>query len=270
MVGYDTEDKAYCMELTFNYGVDSYTPGTGLNEFGLFVPNVEAAMKAASKLGYTAEAGVITGPDQYRFRPLEMPKGRTERFQYVLCRSSNVEKAVAFYKDFLGFSDAEVPAIPNLPANAAAVSYTSASHPHNFEPVLLVLFEDGATPTINPWEGRHAFALDAAEVNSIYEKFKAERPDLIMHDDGGKPISLQEKLGTLFIFIARDVDGYELCLVSRETMLPATIEAVTNYDPKALDWEKRDEKIAVLAPKNDHYFVNGAGVSEKKHNETDL
>jgi len=246
MVGYDFEDKAYCMELTFNYGLDSYQPGNGLQEFGIFVPDVAAAVKAAKDLNYNVVDDVITGPDQYKFRVFKLPEGRTERFSYVLCRTGDLARRVAFYKDFLGFSDAEIPTIPGLSSKAAAVSYTSATHPHNFEPVTLVFFDDGIVPQTTPWEGRHAFALDAAEVNSIYAKFKAERPGDIMHDDDGEPISLQEKLGTLFIFIAKDPDGYELCLVSRETMLPATIEAVTNYDPKLLSFEVRDKRINAI------------------------
>lgn len=247
MVGYDLEDKAYCMELTFNYGHDSYKIGTGLKEFGLYVPNVEASVAAAKGLGFSAANGVITGPDGYAFRPLALPSGREEKFLYVMCRVNNIAASVKFYAEFLGMSEASVPRVEGMPAKAAAVSYTSDTHPHRGQPVLLVFYEDGAKPAIEPWEGRHAFALAADEVNSAYRKFKAERPDLIMHDNNGEPISLQEKLGTLFIFIARDVDGYELCLVSRETMLPAVVEAVTNYDGTPLDWTARDKRIQAIA-----------------------
>jgi glutaredoxin 3 len=109
--------------------------------------------------------------------------------------------------------------------------------------VLLVFYEDGIAPALTPWEGRHAFALSAEEVKAAYSKYKSERPDLIMHDGGGEPLALRDKLGTLFIFIARDADGYELCFASREILLPAVVEAVTNYDGSALDWGSRDERI---------------------------
>mmetsp|Transcript_29164 Transcript_29164/g.45645 ORF Transcript_29164/g.45645 Transcript_29164/m.45645 type:complete len:389 (-) Transcript_29164:111-1277(-) len=244
MVGYDTEDKAYCMELTFNYGLKTYQPGSGLKEFGIFVPDVAAAIQAAKALNYKADNDEIIGPDEYKFRLFKMPEGRVERFSYVLCRSGNLERSVKFYKDVLGFSDAELPSISGLPDKAAALSYQSSSHPHKFEPVVLVFYEDGVSPQTTAWEGRHAFALDAEEVKAIYAKFKAEYPSQIMHDSPDGAICLEEKLGTLFIFIAKDPDGYELCLVSRETMLPAAVEAVTNYDPKLLDWNARDKRIA--------------------------
>eukprot|EP00441_Pelagodinium_beii_P003038 CAMPEP_0197701356 /NCGR_PEP_ID=MMETSP1338-20131121/123098_1 /TAXON_ID=43686 ORGANISM="Pelagodinium beii, Strain RCC1491" /NCGR_SAMPLE_ID=MMETSP1338 /ASSEMBLY_ACC=CAM_ASM_000754 /LENGTH=361 /DNA_ID=CAMNT_0043285045 /DNA_START=121 /DNA_END=1203 /DNA_ORIENTATION=+ len=247
MVGYDLEDKAYCMELTYNYGLDSYKPGTGLSEFGIFVPDVAAAKAASTALGYREDSsGCIVGPDAYRFRLLALPSGRSERFLYIMCRVANLAKSVSFYKDVLGMSDAELPAAAAPKGKAAAVSYSSKTHPHGLEPVTLVFFEDGVKPTITPWEGRHAFALSAEEVKALHARYKKEFPDKIMHDEGNGPISLQEKLGTLFIFIARDADGYELCLVSRETMLPAAVEAVTNYDPKALDWNTRDKRISAI------------------------
>merc|ERR1712232_1313874 len=145
-----------------------YQPGTGLKEFGIFVPDVAAAIKAAQNLQYKASNDTIVGPDQYTYRLFEKPEGRTENFLYVLCRSGDLARSVAFYKDFLGFSDAELPSIPGLASKAAALSYTVDSHPSKFEPVKLVFYQDEIAPTIAPWEGRHAFALDAEEVKSIY------------------------------------------------------------------------------------------------------
>eukprot|EP00931_Biecheleriopsis_adriatica_P051266 TRINITY_DN29713_c0_g1_i2.p1 TRINITY_DN29713_c0_g1~~TRINITY_DN29713_c0_g1_i2.p1 ORF type:complete len:377 (-),score=98.45 TRINITY_DN29713_c0_g1_i2:16-1146(-) len=250
MVGYDLEDRAYCMELTYNYGKDSpdsYEPGTGLLEFGIFVPDVAASQKAAADLGYKEDGGCIVGPDRYRFRLLTLPSGRSERFLYVICRAANLEKTIAFYKDVLGMTDAAVPAeAPKVASKMAAVSYTQESQPHKREPVLLVWYEDGVVPKPTPWEGRHALGLPAETIKALHARYKKEFPEKIMHDEGAGPISLQEKLGTLFIFIGRDQDGYEMCYVSRETMLPAVVEAVTNYDGKALDWDARSKRIDAI------------------------
>jgi hypothetical protein len=41
MVGYETEDKAYCFEVTYNYGVESYAVGTGLASFTIAVDDVQ-------------------------------------------------------------------------------------------------------------------------------------------------------------------------------------------------------------------------------------
>ncbi|OLQ05098.1 Glutaredoxin-1 [Symbiodinium microadriaticum] len=210
------------------------------------VCSAAAPTEAAKALGYAEEDGCVVGPDKYRFRLLTLPSGRSERFLYVMCRSGNLEKTVGFYKDFLGMVDVEVPSgIPSKP-KTAAVSYTSEMHPHGLEPVLLVWYEDGVAPKPTPWEGRHALGYPG-NIHHAFVRYKKEFPDKIMHDEKtGGPISLQEKLGTLFIFIARDYDGYEMCYVSRETMLPAVVEAATNYDGKALDFDTRAKRIAAI------------------------
>lgn len=258
MIGYDIEEKAYCCELTYNYGETEYPPGTGLVEFGIFVPDVAAAAKVARELGYgvmeeegevSVDGGkgfgtqtVVCGPDAYRWRLLALPSGRTERFSYVMCRVSDLQKSLDFYKGILGFSEATAPPAP-VPEKSATIGYPTESHPHKLEQVALVLFQDGVKVENTPWSGRHAFAINADEVKELHAKLKEKFPTYIMHDSDGAPISLDEKLGTLFIFIAKDPDGYEHCFVSRETMLPLTKEAVENYDPKALDWCTRMDKL---------------------------
>lgn len=246
MIGYDIEEKAYCCELTYNYGETEYPPGTGLVEFGIFVPDVAAAAKVAQELGYrvveACNQTLIIGPDAYRWRLLALPSGRTERFSYVSCRVSDLQKSLDFYKGILGFSEVTAPPAP-MPKKSAIIGYPTESHPHKLEQVALVLFQDGMKVENTPWSGRHAFAINADEVKELHTKFKEKFPTYIMHDDNGGPISLDEKLGTLFIFIAKDPDGYEHCFVSRETMLPLTKEAVENYDPKALDWCTRMDKL---------------------------
>ena len=47
---------------------------------------------------------------------------------------------------------------------------------------------------------------------------------------------LDEKLGKLFIAIIRDVDNYEICLVSSETFDQAVLEAADFQEP---NWPKR-------------------------------
>ena len=38
-----------------------------------------------------------------------------------------------------------------------------------------------------------------------------------------------------------------MCYVSRETMLPAVVEAAESYDGKALDWAQRQRRIEGIA-----------------------
>ena len=48
MIGYDTEDKCYCLEVTYNYGVYEYNRGTGLQEIAIGVSDPAATLAKAA------------------------------------------------------------------------------------------------------------------------------------------------------------------------------------------------------------------------------
>jgi len=50
-VGYDTEDKASVLELTYNWGVDAYEIGSGYGHIALEVDDAYAACDAAAAKG---------------------------------------------------------------------------------------------------------------------------------------------------------------------------------------------------------------------------
>ena len=50
-VGYDTEDKAAVLELTYNWGVDKYEIGSGYGHIAIEVDDAYAACDAASGQG---------------------------------------------------------------------------------------------------------------------------------------------------------------------------------------------------------------------------
>jgi lactoylglutathione lyase len=62
-VGYDTEDKAAVIELTYNYGVDKYDLGAGFGHIALEFPDVAKACAAVKAKGgtVTREAGPVKG-----------------------------------------------------------------------------------------------------------------------------------------------------------------------------------------------------------------
>ena len=82
-VGYDTEDKAAVIELTYNYGVDKYDLGTGYGHIALEMPDVAKACAAVKAKGgtVTREAGPVKGgttviafvadPDGYKIEFIE-------------------------------------------------------------------------------------------------------------------------------------------------------------------------------------------------------
>ena len=62
-VGYDTEDKAAVIELTYNYGVDKYDLGSAFGHIALEMPDVAKACAAVKAKGgtVTREAGPVKG-----------------------------------------------------------------------------------------------------------------------------------------------------------------------------------------------------------------
>jgi lactoylglutathione lyase len=82
-VGYDSEDKAAVIELTYNYGVDKYDLGAGFGHIALEMPDVAKACAAVKAKGgtVTREAGPVKGgttviafvadPDGYKIEFIE-------------------------------------------------------------------------------------------------------------------------------------------------------------------------------------------------------
>jgi lactoylglutathione lyase len=82
-VGYDDEDRASVLELTYNYGVDGYEMGTAYGHIALAVPDAHRACEEVRKRGgtVTREAGPVKGgttviafvqdPDGYKIELIE-------------------------------------------------------------------------------------------------------------------------------------------------------------------------------------------------------
>ena len=86
-VGYDTEDRASVLELTYNYGVERYDLGSGFGHVALEMPDVARACEKVKQMGgkVTREAGPVKGgttviafvedPDGYKIEFIERKKG---------------------------------------------------------------------------------------------------------------------------------------------------------------------------------------------------
>ncbi|MBL8383109.1 MAG: lactoylglutathione lyase [Burkholderiales bacterium] len=82
-VGYDTEDRASVIELTYNYGVDRYEMGGAFGHIAIGVPDCRAACERirASGGAITREPGPVKGgttviafvtdPDGYKIELIE-------------------------------------------------------------------------------------------------------------------------------------------------------------------------------------------------------
>ena len=82
-VGYDGEDKAAVIELTYNHGVDKYDLGAGFGHVAIEIPDVKKACETVRAKGgtVTREAGPVKGgttviafvqdPDGYKIEFIE-------------------------------------------------------------------------------------------------------------------------------------------------------------------------------------------------------
>jgi len=244
MVGFETEDRSYALELTFNYGVGSYPAGEALRSLALRPRAPPAqAVQAAQELGYAAEstgAGwLVTGPDDYRYLLLnregaeaEGGASASEAFDHVRLRVRDVGASVDFYVRHLGMNE-----LPEA-AEGAGVRAVGYGVPGNGSVPLLLEPSPGGVPVrVEQWEGRHAVTLPAAVLRDVYQRLEKEAPWLIVHELR----ELEEQLGTLLIAIVRDPDGMELCLVSAEVFDAAVLAAADFAEP---DWEARQELAA--------------------------
>jgi lactoylglutathione lyase len=82
-VGYDSEERATVLELTYNYGVERYDLGSAFGHIAIGVPDVKGACERVRKSGgkVTREAGPVKGgstviafvedPDGYKIEFIE-------------------------------------------------------------------------------------------------------------------------------------------------------------------------------------------------------
>ncbi len=82
-VGYDSEDRTAVLELTYNYGTDSYDLGSAFGHIAIEMPDVAKACAAVKAKGgkVTREAGPVKGgttviafvedPDGYKIEFIE-------------------------------------------------------------------------------------------------------------------------------------------------------------------------------------------------------
>eukprot|EP00927_Polykrikos_kofoidii_P006751 TRINITY_DN12733_c0_g1_i1.p1 TRINITY_DN12733_c0_g1~~TRINITY_DN12733_c0_g1_i1.p1 ORF type:complete len:320 (+),score=39.40 TRINITY_DN12733_c0_g1_i1:127-1086(+) len=238
MVGYGPEDTHYALELTYNYGIDRYDRGEGLQRFTLHLKDANAALARASSLGYAVEGGIIHGPDAYAYELLEddsVEGSFADPFKSIVLRAQDPESLARWYYDILGMRHSAAP--------VSASEGTVVIGFGNLQSSMRFIIEPASAPRITQWEGRNAVALPEATVRAVNARVSNESPHLILHELR----ELQEKLGTLLIVILRDPAGYELCLVSSETFHPSVREATDYRGP---DWNLRNEALMAITGGN--------------------
>jgi catechol 2,3-dioxygenase-like lactoylglutathione lyase family enzyme len=205
MIGYGSEVSNFALELTYNYGIDSYAFGNDLLFIALECP---AALVRAKALGYTVieNESIIVGPDNYRFKILPSVKGRSEQFRCVGLRVANLQNAIDYWSKTLGLlvSDADGLQFP-LNTPAFMVSFPGS----NQVGILLVQSEPGVAVDHALSSGRIAFACPTSSVPFIFDLVttageRVQTPPLTLPTPGKADV---------VVTILLDRDGYEICFV---------------------------------------------------------
>ena len=193
MVGYGPEDNSYALELTYNYGIDSYEKGGGLQRFIIQIKDAKSALEKAKTRGHEVVGNRIVGPDQYVYELVESPTAGSagDPFDAVVLKAANPAATAKWYVDMLGMTSTPTGVGSySVGFAAAADGSTAVNAKFVIEPT-----GTGAAPKIEQWEGRNAIALPEAAVRAINDRIVKESPELIIHTMR----ELHEKLGTLFI-----------------------------------------------------------------------
>ena len=84
-------------QVTYNYGVYEYDPGSGLLAIGVGCADPGAAVAAAAGLGYAVEGTTICGPDGYKYVAMPWSEAdRAEPFSFIKLKVADVAAAVAW------------------------------------------------------------------------------------------------------------------------------------------------------------------------------
>ncbi|CAM9139941.1 unnamed protein product [Discosporangium mesarthrocarpum] len=239
-LGYGTESRGehFSLELTYNYGVESYDVGDALDCYGLQLPNLREVAKKATALG----GEVIFGPEDIEVGPSLVPdeevgkktvdtvlrlkdpdgwgfevlqaRNRRDPVSKVSVKTLNMEDSIEFYEKALGMKLLRRRSLlPRTPTQVAWVGYGTESD----STVVEIVYEYG-TETLDQGNGYGQVAISTPDVYKAAEHIKAAGYE-VTRDPGPVP-----GIGTK-ITAVRDPDGFKIVLVDEEDIEKELVDA---------------------------------------------
>jgi thiol-disulfide isomerase/thioredoxin len=232
MVGYGPEKENFALELTYNYGIDSYESGDDLQCIALSCP---FALERAKLLGYSVIDDIIIAPDNYKFKIVPSIQGRAERFHHVSIRVSNIAVSKLYWGSLLGM--AENSDEPTL-SDSKSVLYSFGCGQVSLR---LVQLADIVVPIEHGLSGgRAAFACPTPAVKAIHSMVETKDIGSILTP----PLTLPTPgKADVVVTILSDPDGYEICFVEDAAFYDL---ATPTYD--VVDWILRASRGGDGAP----------------------
>ncbi|TVU16907.1 hypothetical protein EJB05_32910, partial [Eragrostis curvula] len=177
-LGYGPEDSHFVVELTYNYGVESYDIGTGFGHFGIAVEDVAKTVDLIKAKGgtVTREPGPVKGgksviafiedPDGYKFELIE--RGPTpEPLCQVMLRVGDLDRAINFYEKAFGMELLRKRDNPQYKYTIAMMGYG----PEDKNAVLELTYNYGVTE----YDKGNAYAQIAISTDDVYKTAEVVR-----------------------------------------------------------------------------------------------
>lgn len=222
MVGYGPEDNHFVVELTYNYGINSYDRG---NDFqSITIRSKEALERAKQQNWPIINNNVLEAPGGYRFVIINEPQpSNKDPVEKVTLSSSNLLKSINYWNGILGltiFDRTENSVVLGFKENETKLELVDISKPVDRAKAY----------------GRIAFSCPHSEQEIVDQKIRNSNQTiltpLISLDTPGK--------ATVRVIILADPDGHEICFVDDEAF-----RELSKVDPegvKLLDrWIKKEE-----------------------------
>jgi thioredoxin/lactoylglutathione lyase len=229
MVGWGKETTNFALELTYNYGIESYEQG---NDFRYIAVAARDYVERGLKNGYNVTElpggygyKMATAPDGYRYLLVPGTTGTTETepFLFVSIHVSDLAASLKYYTEVLGFKQ-----FKNVPG-ALNNEHSAVIGFHNdYCKLELVELPKGVSIDHKKAIGRMAIETEDGAPNTVADDVKSAKGKIV-HG----PLKLPPH--DEHLVIVGDADGYEYCYVAMTGYRCGSLSVKNNE----IDWEKR-------------------------------
>ncbi|OQR68223.1 glyoxalase domain-containing protein 4-like [Tropilaelaps mercedesae] len=212
MVGYGSEDDHFVMELTYNYGVNSYKMG---NDFrGILIQSDEILKRAAlHKCPVELEKGrtYLKSPGGYKFY-VDNLKSEGDPVKQVIYNCTNLAKTRRFWEDILWCE------VLDSGDDFLEVTYDKSKTSLRFEKIIEPIDRAEAY-------GRVAFSCPRGQLEDIESQVKNSNLGVVITPLVTLPTPNKPPVE---VVILGDPDGHEICFVGDEAF-----RELSKEDPKS-------------------------------------
>lgn len=218
-LGYGPETTHFAMELTENYGVDSYDLGEGFGHFGVATSDVAAIVDKVKAAGgkVSREPGPVKGgktviafvddPTGYKFELIQREGEIPEPLAQVMLRVGDLDKSIKYYTEVVGMKLLRTRDNPEYKYTLAFLGYG----PEDSSTVFELTYNYGKT-SYTKGDAYAQVAISTKDVYKTAEQIKAAG-GLVTREPGPVP-----GIGTKIV-ATTDPDGYRLVFVDVDDFL---------------------------------------------------